>query len=125
LLFSFAFNCAMLGFKLPEVRELAKMGARRMKAVATLNKDAKEAGELKATREERRRSSAASMALTATKGPPGVEEGISVSVLNSSEAALREKLDRELADTRAALEHRDAQLNEAKAEIAELKLKVA
>ena len=56
LLFSFAFNCIMLGAKVPEVVSLARLAVRRIGTRAALEREC-ESTKLKATRQARRRSS--------------------------------------------------------------------
>jgi len=57
LLFSFAFNCIMLGAKVPEVVSLARLAVRRIGTQAALEREC-ESTKLKASRQARRRSSA-------------------------------------------------------------------
>ena len=104
LLFSFAFNCTMLGLKMPEVKELARHAALKVRARLALGKKKNQASELKAAREERRRSSMGGQPLAGSKNTSNLVSRVEYdTALKSALARLAEK-DAEIAELKAKME---------------------
>lgn len=98
LLISSAFNCTMLGLKLPEVKELAKSATRILKSKAVLKMSERAALRLQKERKERRSSSVAAKRRSVEADPESAESKL--------EAALAE-----LAKKDVAIAQRDAELH--------------
>ena len=131
LLVSFALNCVLLGFKLPKVLELAKIGARRVKEAAA-------AASLKRVKSKARKSIAERRASIAEIASEEKEEGsgaegaeveqdtdVVIAALRAEVAALSAAKDAELAAKDAELAANHLEVAAKDAEIAANHLELA
>ena len=133
LLFSFAFNCTMLGAKLPEVLRLVQLAVRRVRSKRELTGKDAEVEELRKGKAQRRSSVSSLIGPSSKDAPlaaapadgaaPGGKESLAVLGLEKTLRecyAVIEERDAVIVEKDAVLEERDAVIVERDATIAQM-----